>query len=133
MMFQLGSFLSIAVMAATIASFSTAAEEKAVTAKQVMKACTGKDGLCAKTVGAGKAGNWEEAQKLGKEFKEYGATLANAKPKKGDAESWKTLTTKFAADSAAVAAAADKKDVKALLAAGGAFGGSCKGCHSVHK
>ena len=80
-----------------------------------------KGGLCKKVAG-GKASDEEKAQLLTM-FKALGA----AKPKKGDAESWKTKTTALVAG--AQAAVDGKKTAGGLLNKAA----NCKACHSVHK
>jgi cytochrome c556 len=131
---QVVSFLAAAVVVTGLVSAGTAADDKkAPSTKQIMKACTGKNGLCAKTVSLAKDGKWDDAQKSATELKDFGAALAAGKYKKGDAESWKKLTTKFAEQTAAVADAAGKKDAKAVGDAAGAFAKSCKECHDAHK
>lgn len=109
------------------------AQDKKATTKEIMKACTGAKGLCKKTLDAGNAGKWADAKASGAELKAFGTALAANKPKKGSEDSWKTLSAKFADQTAAVAAAADKEDKAALATAAKEFADSCKACHSVHK
>lgn len=110
-----------------------AADEKAPTIKEVMKAVSAKDGLCAKCNAAAKGEKWEDAQKLAKELTACGAALGKNKCPKGDAESWAKLTKQYAEQSEAIKKAADAKDSKAFSEAIGTFTKSCKACHDAHK
>lgn len=108
--------LAIAVVA--MASYSGAADKKDAkpkhSVKDVMKKCM-KGGLC-KKVASGKASD-EEKQLLVAMF----TSLAENKPPRGDADSWKAKTT-------ALLAAAKAGDNAALKKAA-----NCAACHKVHK
>jgi hypothetical protein len=110
-------------------------KKKEMTIKDVMKAQNGKTGLGAKLSAAAKAEKWEDAEKIGKQFKELGDALAKQTPPKGEKESWEKLTKAYSEAGTAAAEAAGKKDGKALADAAKHFnpGASCKDCHSAHK
>lgn len=124
-------FAGLAVVALCLSA--GAADDKVPTIKEVMKAATGKTGLCAKCNEAAKAEKWEDAQKLAKQLSECGAAMPKNKCPKGDAKSWEKLSKQFADDTAAINKAAQDKDSKAFAAAIGTFTKSCKTCHDAHK
>ncbi len=102
--------------------------------KEIMiKGHKGTDAYLGKIKTAVKGEKWEDAQKYAKTLAVFGEALGKNKPAKGDADSWKTLTEKYATSTKALADAADKKDAKAANTALGAIGGSCGACHKVHK
>jgi cytochrome c556 len=80
---------------------------------------------------AAKSEQWGDAQKYAKSLAVFGECLGKNKPPKGDAESWKTLTEKYAAATKAVFKATEDKNAKAVNAALGTI--DCKGCHSKHR
>lgn len=123
----------IGMFALVLVLGSAVADEKGPTIKQVMKATTGKNGLCAKCSTAAKGEKWEDAQKLAKELSACGEALTKTKCPKGDGSSWAKLTKQFSEQTKAIAKAADDKDSKAFGGAVKAFTGSCKGCHDAHK
>lgn len=120
-------------LALALSAAGTAADSKSPDVETIMKKVAGKKGLCAACATAGKAANWEDAQKSAKELKELGAALGKNPCPKGDGESWKTLTKKYAEQTTAISTAAEKKDAAALSTAVGAFTKSCKTCHDSHK
>jgi hypothetical protein len=91
------------------------------TIKEVMKITAGKDKLLAK-VNEGK-GTDEDKKKILEAYEE----LAKNTPKKGDAESWKKLTT------AIVAAAKDVVEGKEGATDALKKATKCGDCHSAHK
>jgi YHS domain-containing protein len=97
-----------------------AAKPKKLTISTVMKAAM--KGPLLKKVLEGKASKAEQAKLV-----EYFTFVSKQKVPKGNAASWKTLTTKLL-DSAKKVAGGDKKAVAALKAAS-----NCKACHSKHK
>lgn len=125
----LAGFAAIALCLAADA----ADEKKAASIKDVMKTIAGKEGLCAKCGGAGKAEKWEDAQKFAKDLAACAANLPKNKCPKGDAASWEKLSKQYAEQAAAVSKAAEAKDAKEFGAALKTFTGSCKACHDAHK
>ncbi len=110
-----------------------AADEKAPTIKEVMKAVAKDPGLCGKCNAAAKAEKWEDAQKLAKELIKCGEALSKNKCPKGDGGSWKKLTKAYAEQTVAISKAAEAKDSKAFGTAIKTFTGACKTCHDAHK
>jgi cytochrome c553 len=79
--------------------------------------------------------DWDEIQKEAKEFAALASALGKNTPPVGDKGSWDRLTAAYAADAAALEAAALKKDKKATLAVHGKLSamGLCKNCHDAHQ
>ena len=103
-------------------SFSSGADEKDVTIKEVMKkAHTGKPKLCEK-VATGKASKEEKQELL-----DLYTALSKDKPPKGEEDSWKEKTGALVA--AAKACVADDKDGPDKLKKAV----NCKACHEAHK
>lgn len=130
--------LGMAALVLVSGGFGTAAPEDkkgdVPTIKEIMaKGHKGTDAYLGKVKAAVKAEKWDDAQKYAKTLAVFGEALGKNKPSKGDADSWKTLSEKYAADTKAVADAAEKKDAKAANEAIAAIAGSCGGCHKVHK
>ena len=90
------------------------------TIKDVMKKAM-KGGLCKKVA----SGNASDEEK--KELHEMLVSLSKNKCPKGDAESWKKLTTALVKASQAVVDGEEGAGAKLQKAA------NCKGCHSKHK
>ncbi len=110
----------------------TASENKAdLTISEIMKKGHSKTGTIAKLKTAVKGEKWDDAAAAGKELKELGVALAANKAPKGDAASWTKLATKYKDNTAAAAAAAEKKDAPAVTKALGGI--NCKECHDAHK
>lgn len=133
---RIGLILGSAAVVALLASLASvqAGEEKTPTTKEIMKKLADKEaGIVAKAAKLGKDEKWDDAAKLSKDIKEYGAALGKNKPKKGDTDSWEKLTKKYADTTAEIATAVGKKDAKALETSVKAFSGMCKSCHEVHK
>ena len=63
-------------------------DKKTPTNNEIMKKFQGKGSQIGKLDAAVKAEKWEDAQKIGKEFKAYGEAIAKNKPKKGELTSW---------------------------------------------
>lgn len=102
--------------------------------KEIMKVAHGKSApLVAKVGTEAKGKKWDDAAKDAATLKENADALAGLKPKKGAEDSWKKQTDTYKDNMAALAAAVEKKDDKAVAAAVNTIGGSCKACHSVHK
>lgn len=129
---RMGVFAACAFAVAAVSGGLTAAD-KATSVKEVMKAMNGKGGYVAKTVAAGKAGEWDKAAELGSQAAVYAAAICDLKPNKGDDGSWTKLTDKYKMVGADIESAAKAKDLKKLEASAKAFGGACKSCHSAHK
>lgn len=127
MMFA-GTLALVAVLGSAAAQ-----DDKTPSISKIMKTFSGKNGVCAKCAAAGKAANWDDAQKYAKSLTQCGANLGKNKCPRGDADSWEKLTKKFAEQTAAIEKAAAAKDAAALNDAVGAFTKSCGACHSVHK
>ena len=125
-------FVAGVVAVAGIAS-GLSAQDKGPSIKQVMKAMNGPKGFVAKTVAAGKSGDWDMAAKYGAKAAECSAALGKNTPKKGDAASWEMLSKKYAEVGADIESAAKAKDLDKLQAAAKTFGSACKTCHSAHK
>jgi cytochrome c553 len=79
--------------------------------------------------------DWEEIQKQTKEFSALAAQLGKNTPTVGEKASWDKLCASYAADAAALDAAAQKKDKLAAKAAHAKLSADtmCKACHSVHQ
>jgi hypothetical protein len=100
--------------------------------KTIMKKGHAKtDGYIALTKTAAKDGKWDDAVKYAKTLEVFGEALGKNKPGKGDAESWKKLTDKYAAATKAALKGAEAKDAKAVNTALGMI--NCGECHKVHK
>jgi len=112
--------LALLVVAAVSISSTSAEDAKGPSIKKIMKKCM-KGGLC-KKVAKGQASDAEK-----KELIASFTALGNAKPPKGDADSWKAKTSALLAAAKDVVAGKDG----ASAALGKAV--NCKGCHSVHK
>ncbi|QEL18119.1 cytochrome c [Limnoglobus roseus] len=131
---RLVACLSITAFAMTFSTYAADDKDKKTpTTKEIMKKVPGKNGLVAKTSTAAKDGNWDEAQKDGKELKTYSEALSKNVAKKGDKESWEKHTKGFSEIVTEIADGADKKDNAAVQAGVKKFGATCKGCHDAHK
>lgn len=109
-----------------------AADEKVPTVSEIMKVGhAGGKSLISKIKTSVKGAKWDDAKTSADALKVFGEALGKNKPEKGDADSWKKFAEAYKASTAAAAAAADKKDAKALTAALGKI--DCKGCHAAHK
>ncbi|WP_439626610.1 cytochrome c [Gemmata sp.] len=130
--------LGMAALVLAFGGFGTAADDKkddkTPTIKEIMaKGHKGTEAYMGKVKAAVKAEKWDDAQKYAKAMSVFGAALGKNKPKKGDADSWKTLSEKYAGDTKALFDATEKKDAKAANDALGTIGESCKACHTPHK
>jgi hypothetical protein len=102
------------------------------TTSEIMKKGHDKtDGLITKIKASAKDAKWDDAKKAADELKGFGEVLGKNKPPKGSDESWKTLTDKYKTNTAAAAAAVEKKDAAAVNKALGGI--NCAECHKVHK
>lgn len=130
-----------AIAALAVGGFALAVTIGGATAKPVadawetsdiMKKVNGKKGAIGKASEAVKAGKWDVAAKETETLK-HGADLAKNKPNMGDQASWDKLAKAYGENTAAVAAAIDKKDKEAFEKSAKAVNGSCKSCHDKHK
>ncbi len=111
----------------------TNAQDKSI--KDVMKSShQGADSYLSKAKAAtGKKADLEALAKITKDWLKDAEALAKATPSKGDKESWAKLTKAYTENvKAAEKAAADNKPEDAAKAVA-ALGGSCGGCHKLHK
>ena len=130
-------------VAAMIAAFGVVVSVGAIVAqdkketptiKEIMaEAHKGKKSLIAKLKAGVKEEKWDDIAKDSEKFKEFGVALGKNKPEKGEAESWKDLTTEYKKSTSAVAKSVAKKDQKAANEALDKIGKSCKTCHDSHK
>ena len=129
-----GTFAAFALTVGLTAEVRTAsAAAKDVTISEIMKKGHGAKGLLGAIDAGAKKGDWKEIEDDAKLLKEFGEAIGTLKPKKGDADSWKTQAEKYKTNTAAVAAGVDKKDAKAVSDGIAAIKGSCKECHTPHK
>jgi cytochrome c556 len=114
-------------------NMQTQAEDKKTTKEIMMAGHKGADSLFAKVQKALKAKKLADAEEPAKQLAENGALFPKATPPKGDAKSWETMATKYAANTKALYTAIEKKDEAAAKKAAGAIGGSCMACHKAHR
>lgn len=129
-------FVFGAMIAAVLALGSSAADEKVVPIKTIMKTIAGskkEKGLCGKCIEAGKGEKWEDAQKLSKDLANCVANLPKNPCPKGDGKNWEKLSKLWAEQAKAIQKAADDKDAKAFNEATAAFTKACGACHKEHK
>jgi cytochrome c556 len=120
-------------------SFGTAAtplsatnDDKVPDISEIMnKGHKGNDSYLSLIRKAAKAEQWDDAQKYAKSLAAFGESLGKNKPPKGDAESWKSMTEKYAEATKAVFKATEEKNAKAVNTGLGKI--DCKGCHSKHR
>ncbi|VTS04684.1 hypothetical protein [Tuwongella immobilis] len=104
--------------------------------KTIMKKVNGKDGLKTSLTAATKGKpDWDAVAEQSKELVSLAEAMGKNTPPKGDAKSWEKLTKAYLKNATAVAAAAEKKDVKGFASATTKFfsGATCGGCHKSHK
>lgn len=77
--------------------------------------------------------DWDEIQKITKDFVILGADLEKNDPPKGEKESWKKFADKYYATAKELDDAATAKSKDKTEAAVKTMGGSCKSCHDAHK
>ena len=130
--FRVAALTAVAAFALTVTVGGlTAADEKVPTISEIMKKGHSKTGDIAKIRTAVKGKKWDDAKPAATELKGFGEALGANKPEKGDADSWKKLTDKYKASTAAAAAGVEKMDAAAVTAALGKI--NCKECHDAHK
>ncbi len=105
--------------------------DKVLDVEEIMKAGHSKNGYINKIKTATKGEKWEDAAKSAESLKANGEMLGKNKVEKGEADSWKKLSDKYAKSTAAVATAVEKKDAAAVTKALGSI--NCKECHDAHK
>jgi len=105
--------------------------DKLLDVEEIMKVGHSKNGYIAKIKTATKGEKWEDAAKSAELLKANGEMLGKNTVEKGDADSWKKLSDKYAKSTAAVATAVEKKDAAAVTKALGSI--NCKECHDAHK
>ncbi len=124
--------LTLAVGASSTATAQEKDKEKVPTISEIMlKGHKGTDAYIAKIKGAVKDGKWKDAQEYAKTLAFFGENLGKNKPPKGDAESWKKLTKKYAETTKATHKGTVDKDAKAVNA--GLKGINCMECHKAHR
>lgn len=118
-----------------IALTARALDDKVPDIHDIMTDVNGKKGLVAQVKSSAKQGNWDEAKEKAKKLKELGEAIGKNKPPKGDEESWKKLTKKYAEETAAIAAAAEKQDALDVDKAAATFANqkNCATCHNAHR
>lgn len=122
----------MAMFLAVSASAQDKKEEKVPTISEIMvKGHKGTDAYIAKIKAAAKGEKWDDAKEYAKTLAFFGEALSKNKPPKGDADSWKALTTKYADATKLTLKGAEDKDAKTI--AKGLAGIDCGGCHKAHK
>lgn len=125
-----------AVLVASIALLAGAAEEATPSIKQAMaKLNKGPKSPLAtlKTDLAASSPDWDNIQKLSKDFVTLSKAMTKNTPAKGDKASWSKLSGRYFEDAKALASAAKNQDLAAAKSAHQRLATSCKACHSVHK
>jgi cytochrome c556 len=130
-------FLTGLLGLAFVVSAATSADEKEKkpeSIKEFMKtAHKGADAYVAVVGKALKAKDFEKAAPTAKAWAALAPHLGDFDPPKGDKESWKKLTKKYATAVEALNKAVEGKDAKAAGSAFKAASTSCKGCHTAHR
>ncbi len=121
-----------------VVGLGTAAEQKekgkaVLDLHAIMNNNKGKNAISNKINAAAKSGDWDDAKVLATKFKDLGEAICKCDAPKGEKDSWEKLTKQYKEQTAAVAAAVEKKDAKATSTAVYAFNKSCKACHDSHK
>lgn len=115
---------------------ANAFDDKVPTAKEVMgKLNKGPKALTPSIEKALNAGtpDWETVKKQADEFVVLAEALGKNTPKKGEAESWKSLTDAYLANAQALAKAVDAKDHGAAVEVHAKLKSACMACHKAHK
>jgi hypothetical protein len=124
--------LGLAALLIAYSSGSSAADTKVVEISEIMrKSFKDKNNYKTSIGAAAKAGKWEDATKLAKEWADLGAVIGQNKPPKGTDESWKMQCEKFATNTKNILKACEDKDAKAVTKGLGSF--DCMGCHKAHR
>jgi cytochrome c556 len=122
----------IAVGAATVGAFEDKPADTEAIMRALFKGAGSKSANLKKQTEAASP-DWSTIQKSTKEIAELGSTLGKGEPHKGDKESWKKLTGKFAKDTLALDESAQAKNLGSLQAGQKTLGASCKSCHNAHR
>jgi hypothetical protein len=77
--------------------------------------------------------DWDDVQKMAREFDALGAALGKNAPPAGDKASWARLAKDYGDNAHALDDAAQKKDKRAGLSAQAKLAGSCTTCHKAHR
>lgn len=129
-------WLGVASLLTMLAVLPAAAQDDNVPEiKEVMrKLHKGAESLRAHVGKALKSGspNWGEIQTDTKVYATLAEALGKNQPPKGDAASWKKLTTEYAKNAKALDDAAKQKDRESAQAAYNKLA-NCTGCHKAHK
>jgi len=128
-LFVLGGLLALAVAFTSV----QAQDEKGKSIKEIMKEAHGGKGLKSIIQGSAKKKDWDTAGSAAKTWVGLANDLAKGTPPKGEAASWKELTTKYTETIKGVEEAVGKKDAKAVEAKIKEVNTSCMGCHKGHK
>lgn len=121
------------VSAATVGAFQDRTPNTEAIMKALFKKGAGSKSAILKSQSEASPTDWPAIQKTTKEIAELGLALGKNDPEKGDKASWKTLTGKFARDTAALDESARAKNLASLRAAQKSIGGTCKSCHNAHR
>src|SRR5262245_56489620 len=125
-------WLGAVALAAGLLGTALAVEAKSI--DEIMKRVNSAKGIQRKLLpDAAKAGDWDNAQKLSKEYVELAEQLGKNKPPKGEQKSWEKLTGDYLVSVKKVDEACQKKDAAAVTAAQRKIGAMCKSCHDAHK
>ena len=125
-------WLGAAALAAGLLGTALADDPKSI--DEIMKRLNSAKGIQRKLLpDAVKAGNWDEAQKLTREYVVLAGHLGQNKPPKGEQKSWEKLTGDYLTSVKNLHEAVQKKDKDAALAAHKKIGTACKSCHDAHK
>lgn len=125
----------LGVIGLNLASAGTALT-RAKTVKEVMEALNKgpkSEGAKLKAALAAKTPNWDAIQASTTQYADLGPQLGENDPPKGNKESWQTHSETFAAQTKALGAAADQKDLAATKTAFQKISMSCMGCHRAHR
>ena len=116
-------------------SVPASADDKSPTNEEIMKKLHGKNGshkLIKKALDGGSP-DWATITKHAKIYADLSALLEKNKPEKGDAASWKKLSTAYAKEAKALSDAAAKKDANKAKEVFGKLTESCDTCHENHR
>lgn len=133
MMWKRSLLAACVAVGAVVLAVSAADEKKALSIGEIMKKGHGSKGLMKGIEAEAKDGKWDDAQKDAKLLKAFGEALGSNKPPKGSADSWKKLTDQYKSETAAIAAAAEKKDASGVVNAIKTLKKSCEVCHKAHQ
>jgi hypothetical protein len=124
--------LGLAAAVTISANVGNTAEDKVPDLHTIMsKSFNKKTGYKGAVETAVKGENWEEAQKVTKEWNDLAVAIAKNKPTKGEQKSWDEYCAKFTDNMKTIVDATDKKDAKAANKALNSF--NCGACHKAHK